>query len=73
MAEAVIRTSWETMSQHLAEVSEVQAERIETLTAAFLSEVGSEKASEYELVQERTPTGYRWFFRKRVADEDPSR
>lgn len=36
----------------------------EALLALFMAETGL-KPSEIELVQEQTPTGWRWYYRKR--------
>lgn len=42
-----------------------RSKHLEIYAAAFLKEVGSDKASQYELVEEWSEGKIRWYFRKR--------
>lgn len=53
----------------VSRIMETQAERLEIFAAAFLKEVGSEKATEYVLCQQLSgPDGIcKWWFEKKEA------
>lgn len=59
----------QTISNILSEVMETQYQHLEKFAAAFLKEVGSEKASEYQLVQQFKGDRVCWWWEKRVPHE----
>lgn len=55
------------MKSHIDEILRTRAEHIEMLAAAFIKRVGSQEASEYCLVEQRSDDGLetKWYFKRR--------
>jgi hypothetical protein len=55
-----------TPSQAIDELMKVRKEHLEKLACAFIKEVGSSKASEYALIEERDGNTWKWYFERRT-------
>lgn len=56
------------MTEHVGRCMKSRQKHLAVFAAAFLKEVGSDKASEYELVEDWSERGkLKWYFRKRAS------